>query len=141
MAPSSVWKRPLNPAGGTTLGSAPHTEQSFPQVGAGYLIAMPYIGTAIFLIALGGILAFAVTEDTASEGFSVQTAGVVLLVIGVLVLALRLLWQFALSDRERGHHRVADAEPVVEREVAPRREVEREVPPRGERVVERERRF
>jgi len=102
---------------------------------------MPYIGTAIFLIALGAILAFAVTEDTASEGFSVQTAGVVLLVIGVLVLLLRLLWQFVLSDRERGRHRVADAEPVVEREVAPRREVEREAPPRGERVVERERRL
>lgn len=100
---------------------------------------MPYIGTAIFLIALGAILAFAVTEDTAQEGFSVQTAGVVLLVIGVLVLVLRLLWQF--SGGERGHHRVADAEPVVEREVAPRREVEREAPPRGERVVERERRL
>lgn len=102
---------------------------------------MPYIGTAIFLIALGAILAFAVTEDTASEGFSVQTAGVVLLVIGVLVLLLRLLWQFVLADREGGRHRVVDAEPVVEREVAPPREVEREVPPRGERIVERERRL
>lgn len=92
---------------------------------------MPYIGTAIFLIALGGILAFAVTEDTAREGFSVQTAGVVLLVVGVLILLLRLLWQFVLSDRERRHDRVADVEPVVERDP----------PPRGERIVERERRF
>ncbi len=103
---------------------------------------VPYIGTGIFLIALGAILAFAVTEDTASEGFSVQTAGVVLLVVGALILLLRLLWQFVLSDREQGHRRVAD-EPVVEREAPPRGErvVEREAPPRGERVVERERRL
>lgn len=103
---------------------------------------MPYIGTGIFLIALGAILAFAVTEDTANEGFSVQTAGVVLLVVGVLILLLRLLWQFVLSDRERGHRRVAE-EPVVEREAPPQGErvVEREAPPRGERVVERERRY
>ena len=104
---------------------------------------MPYVGTAIFLIALGAILAFAVTEDTAREGFSVQTAGVVLLVIGVLILLLRLLWQSVLSDRERRHHRVADAEPVIERDAPPRGErvVDRDAPPRGERVVERERRF
>lgn len=101
---------------------------------------MPYIGTAIFLIALGAILAFAVTEDTASEGFSLQTAGVVLLVIGLLVLVLRLLWQFVLSDREREHRR---AEPGVEAQLPPRSErvVEGEPPPRSERIVERERRL
>lgn len=104
---------------------------------------MPYIGTALFLIALGAILAFAVTADTAEEGFSVQTAGVVLMVVGAVALLLRLLWQFVLSDRSRGEGRVPLAEPVVEREPAPRGErvVEREAPPRGERVVERERRF
>ena len=103
---------------------------------------MSYIGIGIFLMALGAILAFAVTEDTASEGFSVQTAGVVLMVVGLVILLLRRLWQFVLSDREGAHRRVAD-EPVVEREAPPRGErvVEREVPPRGERVVERERRF
>ena len=103
---------------------------------------MPYIGTALFLIALGAILAFAVTADTAEEGFSVQTAGVVLMVVGAVALLLRALWQFGLSDRRREEGRVPHTEPVVERESPPReRVVEREAPPRGERVVERERRF
>ncbi len=104
---------------------------------------MPYIGTALFLIALGAILAFAVTADTAQEGFSVQTAGVILMVIGAVALLLRVLWQFALPDRRREEGSVALAEPVVEREHSPRGErvVEREAPPRGERVVERERRL
>ena len=101
---------------------------------------MPYIGTALFLIALGAILAFAVTADTAEEGFSVQTAGVVLMVVGAVALLLRALWQFGLSDRRR--EEVPHTEPVVEREPPPgERVVEREAPPRGERVVERERRF
>lgn len=103
---------------------------------------MPYIGTSIFLIALGAILAFAVTADTAQEGFSVQTAGVVLMVVGAVALLLRVLWQFVLADRRREDGGGAPAEPVVEREAPPReRVIEREAPPRGERVVERERRF
>ena len=103
---------------------------------------MPYIGTSIFLIALGGILAFAVTADTAEEGFSVQTAGVILMIVGAVALLLRLLWQFVLADRRREDGPVAPAEPVVEREPPAReRVIEREAPPRGDRVVERERRF
>jgi hypothetical protein len=78
-------------------------------------------------------LAFAVTEDTESSGFSVQTAGVVLLIVGGLALLLALLWQFIWADRMRERRRVAEAEPV-ERERLPERE-------RGERLVERERRF
>ena len=103
---------------------------------------MPYIGTSIFLIALGAILAFAVTADTAQEGFSVQTAGVVLMVVGVVALLLRVLWQFVLADRRREAAVVVPAERVIERERPAReRVVEREAPPRGERVIERERRL
>ena len=103
---------------------------------------MPYIGTSIFLIALGAILAFAVTADTAQEGFSVQTAGVVLMVVGVVALLLRVLWQFVLADRRREDAGVAPAERVIERERPAReRVVEGEAPPRGERVIERERRL
>ena len=95
---------------------------------------MPYIGTSIFLIAIGAVLAFAVTEDTESSGFSVQTAGVVLLIVGAIALLLALLWQFIWADRMRDRSRVAEAEPVPEREPMPERA-------RGERVIERERRF
>ncbi len=103
---------------------------------------MPYIGTSIFLIALGAILAFAVTADTAQEGFSVQTPGVVLMVVGVVALLLRFLWQFVLADRRREDPGVVPAEPVAERERPAReRVVEREAPPPGERVIERERRL
>jgi uncharacterized membrane protein len=90
---------------------------------------MPYIGTSIFLIALGAVLAFAVTEDTASEGFSIQTAGVVLLVVGALSLLLSLLWIFLLADRRRGSARAVEPEPYADERV-----------PERERVVERERR-
>ncbi len=43
-----------------------------------------YIGTSIFLIALGAILKFAVTASVA--GFSIQTAGVILIVAGIVGL-------------------------------------------------------
>jgi Domain of unknown function (DUF6458) len=40
------------------------------------------IGTSIFLIALGAILAFAVNATVA--GISIQTAGVILIAVGAL---------------------------------------------------------
>jgi membrane protein implicated in regulation of membrane protease activity len=46
------------------------------------------IGTSIFLIALGAILAFAVNATVA--GFSIQTAGVILMVAGVVGLVIGL---------------------------------------------------
>jgi membrane protein implicated in regulation of membrane protease activity len=52
------------------------------------------IGTSIFLIALGAILAFAVNATVA--GFSIQTAGVILMVAGVVGLVIGL---FLLSSR------------------------------------------
>jgi hypothetical protein len=52
------------------------------------------IGASIFLIALGAILAFAVNATVA--GFSIQTAGVILMVAGVVGLVIGL---FLLNSR------------------------------------------
>jgi hypothetical protein len=52
------------------------------------------IGTSIFLIAVGAILAFAVNATVA--GFSIQTAGVILMVAGGAGLVIGL---FLLSSR------------------------------------------
>ena len=50
-----------------------------------------YIGTSLFLIAVGAILKYAVTTDL--SGIDLQTAGVVLMVVGVVGLVISLfLW-------------------------------------------------
>jgi len=69
-----------------------------------------YIGSSIFLIALGAILKFAVTATVA--GFSIQTAGVILIVAGVVGLLVSLFLEMSGSDR-RGSR---DVEVVRERE-------------------------
>lgn len=69
-----------------------------------------YIGTSIFLIALGAILKFAVTATVA--GLDIQTAGVILMVVGVIGLVLSLLQTMVWSDRRR---HAADATVVEER--------------------------
>lgn len=58
-----------------------------------------YIGTSIFLIALGAVLKFAVTATVA--GFSIQTAGVILMIAGVVGLLVSFLYLTAWSDRRR----------------------------------------
>ena len=47
-----------------------------------------YIGTSIFLIAVGAILRYAVTATVA--GIDVQTAGLILMVVGVIGLLISL---------------------------------------------------
>jgi hypothetical protein len=69
-----------------------------------------YIGTSIFLIALGAILKFAVTATVA--GIDIQTAGLILIVVGLIGLVLSLLEMMVWSDRRR---RVDDAAVVEER--------------------------
>lgn len=54
-------------------------------------------GTALFLIAIGAILRFAVNAET--DGFSINTAGTILMVIGVVGLILSLVW--AVVDARR----------------------------------------
>lgn len=66
------------------------------------------IGTSLFLIALGAILRFAV--DATVSGFSIATAGTILIVVGIVGLLLSLLWM--TTRRER-----ADRPVVRERDV------------------------
>jgi hypothetical protein len=58
-----------------------------------------YIGTSIFLIALGAILRWAVTGTV--SGLDIQTAGLILLIVGILGLVLSLLMMSVWSDRRR----------------------------------------
>jgi uncharacterized protein involved in exopolysaccharide biosynthesis len=66
-----------------------------------------YIGTSIFLIALGAILKYAVTGTV--SGLDIQTAGLILMIVGVLGLVLSLLMMTLWNDRRR-----RPAEAVVE---------------------------
>ena len=54
------------------------------------------IGVSIFLLALGGILAFAVTEDV--NGIDLSVVGVILMICGLIGLALAL---YAMSSARR----------------------------------------
>jgi Zn-dependent protease with chaperone function len=58
------------------------------------------IGTSIVLIAIGAILKWAVTANV--HGFNIQTAGTVLLVVGIIGLILSVLYTFWWS-RARTH--------------------------------------
>jgi len=58
-----------------------------------------YIGTSIFLIAVGAILKFAVTATVA--GFSIQTAGLILIVAGIVGLIASFLLLNTRRERVR----------------------------------------
>lgn len=58
-----------------------------------------YIGTSIFLIAVGAILAFAVTARVA--GIEIETAGVILMVVGGIGLIASLFQEAIWSNRRR----------------------------------------
>ena len=73
------------------------------------------IGTSIFLIAVGAILKFAVTDSV--SGVDLATVGVILMVVGVVGLLVSTLWMTLWADRRRGGV-VVEREPVVrERDV------------------------
>jgi len=55
------------------------------------------IGTSIFLIAVGAILKFAVTESV--SGVKLATVGVILMVVGVLGLVISLFMIAQARDR------------------------------------------
>lgn len=55
------------------------------------------IGTALFLIAVGAILRFAVEAET--NGFNINTAGTILIVVGVVGLLIAAL---LMTLRPRG---------------------------------------
>lgn len=56
-------------------------------------------GSALFLIAVGAILRFAVTAD--ADGFNINNAGTILMVVGVIGLVLSFLYA-AMATRRRG---------------------------------------
>jgi hypothetical protein len=66
------------------------------------------IGTSLLLIAVGAILKYAVTADV--SGFDIQTAGVILMLIGILGLILSLLYTFVWSDAAQ-RRRATSAQP------------------------------
>lgn len=55
------------------------------------------IGSSIFLIAVGAILRWAVT--TTVKGFNIQTAGLVLIIVGLVGLILAIWYTFVWSRR------------------------------------------
>ena len=57
------------------------------------------IGSSIVLIAIGAVLKWAVTAHV--SGFNIQTAGVVLLIVGIIGLILALWYTFYWT-RQRG---------------------------------------
>jgi Domain of unknown function (DUF6458) len=56
-------------------------------------------GTSIFLIAVGAILKFAVTATV--SGISLQTVGVILMLVGALGLVLSFLWLAGARSRRQ----------------------------------------
>lgn len=56
------------------------------------------IGASLLLIAVGAIMAWAVTTDV--DGFNINTAGVILLVIGIVGLIISLVMAYGVADRE-----------------------------------------
>jgi hypothetical protein len=54
-------------------------------------------GTSLVLITIGAILRFAVTATT--SGFSIHTAGTILMVVGVVGLVLSLFWDLVGTRR------------------------------------------
>jgi vacuolar-type H+-ATPase subunit I/STV1 len=54
-------------------------------------------GFALFLIAIGAILRFAVSATT--SGFNINTAGTILMIVGVVGLLLSFLWSSVYARR------------------------------------------
>ena len=52
---------------------------------------MPGIGGSLFLIALGAILKWAVTVNN-PNGFNINTAGVILMIVGAVGLLISIIW-------------------------------------------------
>jgi hypothetical protein len=57
------------------------------------------LGTALFLIAVGAILRFAVTAT--AHGFNIQTVGLILMIVGAVGLVISLFWMVVWANRRR----------------------------------------
>lgn len=72
------------------------------------------IGVSLFLIAVGAVMAFAVNVTT--SGFSIDTVGIILMIVGGAGLLLSLLFWSSFAPFRRDD-RVASGTVVREREV------------------------
>jgi hypothetical protein len=61
------------------------------------------IGTSIVLVAIGAILKWAVTATV--RGFDIQTAGTVVFIVGLVGLALSLIYTFWWAESTRARPR------------------------------------
>jgi hypothetical protein len=68
---------------------------------------MPSIGASLFMIAVGAILKYAVSDSV--SGVDLPTVGVILMIVGIIGLVLSLLWMLSAGRR-------APADRVVERD-------------------------
>jgi hypothetical protein len=67
------------------------------------------IGTSVVVIAIGAILTFAIEVDS-SEGFNINTIGIILMVVGVIGLVFTaLIW----GPRRQAAGQVVERETVV----------------------------
>ncbi len=64
------------------------------------------IGSSILLIAIGAILKYAITAHV--SGINIQTAGTVLLILGILGLVLSVIYTFYWSRARTSDVRVRD---------------------------------
>jgi len=71
------------------------------------------IGTSILLIAVGAILRYAVNVHSSS--FNINTAGLILMIVGILGLILSLLYTAFWADRTRPRRDVYADEPPTRR--------------------------
>lgn len=69
------------------------------------------IGASLFLLALGAILAFAVTVD--AEGFNINTIGVILMIVGGVGLILTMLFWSDSAPLRRERRTVREDRDVV----------------------------
>ena len=77
------------------------------------------IGVGLFLIAVGAILTFAVSDPI--SGVDLGMVGVILMIVGALGLVLSLLFWSGFSPNRRRRER------IVDRNIAPgEREIDRE---------------
>ena len=73
------------------------------------------IGVSLFLLAVGAILTFAV--DVTTEGFNLDTIGVILMIVGAIGLLMSMLFWTDWAPYRRRRVVDVDDRPVVRRRV------------------------
>lgn len=77
---------------------------------------MPGVGGSLLLIAVGAIMKWAITVNH-THGFNLNTAGVILMIVGAVGLLTSLIWMFTrrrtdvIHEGPVGAHRTTVREP------------------------------